>query len=651
MGRGAVRAADSRSESPSEERGRWYTFGWRCFLAFVALTPLIIGALPPELGSVAVLRAYDSAGLPKVVTILALSGLSLAALCVSLFRRESVMRWHPVLWVLVALIGWAAVSTLTSVTPAVSVLGRYQSNEGLVMMFGYGLVAFLAIQYVRSTRDLRTVAVTAVVAGSLVSAYALVQLVGAYTLRWVYPDDRVFSTMGNADVLGTYLLFPLALALGLALSSPRGRPSLRWWAGAALIAAALVAALSRGAWIGALATLLCIGLMGWRGPQRAPRGRKLALSGLAIAAVAAIASAILLVRPRLTGNETTLSVVLERLSVGRTIIWSTGLRAWLTRPITGWGPDGYGRAFQSAVGPDWFAIIEGLQTAENAHNFAVQALVTLGIPGLALTLGAFGYAATASLHGVRLAKGPARMLLVALWGALIGMLVALIFGITVPAVSVWLWLTVGLLVAPISHRVFAPRRAVLMVGACLGVALTLWTASWLVADVMVGRAMQMQPGPAQVSGLEAAVRLNPVVPDYRWLVAEGLVNQAFAEERAGQSPQVFDATMLRAISAFDVAVRADPGDALVRTAFANVLVSYAARHPESDAAQRAVEIASEAVRLAPRNPAALGSLARAYEISGRHDDAEKTARLAREVAPEYSAKTLGSLGLDTTTTP
>src|SRR5450756_954640 len=99
------------------------------------------------------------------------------------------------------------------------------------------------------------------------------------------------------------------------------------------------------------------------------------------------------------------------------------------------------------------------------------------------------------------------------------------------------------------------------------------------------------------------------------------------------------------------AAAADRGDVLVRIALANVLARYAANHPESDAAQRSVDVASEAVSIGPRDVAALVVLARAYEAAGRHDDAEKTARLARSVAPAYAAQTLGSLGLDSPATP
>jgi Flp pilus assembly protein TadD len=86
---------------------------------------------------------------------------------------------------------------------------------------------------------------------------------------------------------------------------------------------------------------------------------------------------------------------------------------------------------------------------------------------------------------------------------------------------------------------------------------------------------------------------------------------------------------------------------MLRAAFSNVLVGYAARHPGADAAARAVEVALEAVQLAPGNPAALGALARAYDVSGRRAEAEQAAARARAVAPAYAAQTLGSLGLGT----
>lgn len=653
MSRKVGRAVQSEGvNSARDENGRAHSIGWGFFVALIALTPVLLGVMPPQFGPIAMWRGFDPIDLPKTVAILALAGLSLSALSVSVIRGESELQWHPVLSILAGLFGWSVVSTLFSTSLALSIWGASNSNEGLVAIFGYVLVAFLSIQYVRSTHALRTVAVTAVVAGSLVSVYAVLQLWGINPLPFNGDGGRVFSTYGNPDMLGTYLVFPLTLALGLALSSARGWRRAASWFATALIAVALIATQTRGAWIGALAAITYVVLGVWGTKWHASREKKVAAGGLVAATLLAIAAAIVAVRPKHAGSATTLASLLARLSNGRTVIWLTGLRGWLAHPITGWGPDGFGRAFESAVGPDWYTLIEGLRAALNAHSFPVQALVTLGVPGLALTVWALGYTLAASLEGLRRAKGPGRVLLVAVWAAFVGMIVGLAFGVTMPPVTVWLWLAAGLVLAPVTRRVSRTvPKAALGLAAVLGVVLAAWAGSWVVADTIVGHAMQLAPGPLQVSELQSASRLNPLAANYRWLAADAIVNVALAQQRGGQGAQAVDATMLSAIAAFDAAANADRGDALLRTEYANVLVGYAARHPATDAAQRAVQVAQEAAALAPRNPAVLGALAKAYQVAGRLSDAESAARLARLIAPAYAAQTLGSLGLDATATP
>ena len=656
MRRGSAATVGSDTDSELRSHGRAYTLGWYCFLAFVALTPLVTGALPPGWGSHSGFLANDLVSLPKTVAFLALCCLSLAALCVSVARGESELRWHPVLWAIAALVGWAGVSTAVSASPAMSVWGAYLRNEGLASLLGYGLVAFLAVQYVRSTRNLRTLMVAAVVSGSLVSVYTVVQYFGLDPIKWMNSAGRVWSTFGNADTLGTYLLFPLALALGLALATPRRSASLGWWLAAALIASALVLSQTRGAWLGAAVMLLCLVFAGWYGVWKTSPRWRLAFGGLVVVVTAATGVAIALVR-RGAGTSAAFSSELARLSNGRTIIWLTGLRAWLAHPITGWGPDGFARAFERAVGADWYAAAaagfgSGFGSADNAHNFLIQVLVTLGIPGLVLTTWVLVQTMIESFRSLRVAKGTGRLLLAAVWAAVLGMVASLLVGLTTPMVTVWLWLAVGVLLAPLSRPV--TRRvpgAVFATVATLGVAVALWTGTWLVADVLVRQATQKTVGSAQVSELQTAVRLNPLVNKYRWLTAEAIVSEALAEQSVAQSRQAVDETMQRAISAYEAAASADPGDPLVHVALANILVSFAARHPGVDAAERALGVALYAAKLAPRSAPVLVALATAYEATGRHGEAQTTARLAREVAPVYSAQTLGSLGLDSTTTP
>ena len=218
-------------------------------------------------------------------------------------------------------------------------------------------------------------------------------------------------------------------------------------------------------------------------------------------------------------------------------------------------------------------------------------------------------------------------------------------------VSVWLWLTVGLLVTLSSHVVSRTPRSVVIVGAALGLVLAVWSGAWLAADVVVGHAMQTEAGPSRVSALESAVRLNPLSPRYRWLVADAIAGSALIEQRSGQSQQVVDATTNRAIAGYYAAADADRGDLLPRIALANFLSKSAVGHPGSDAADRAVDAALSANTLAPRDALALVTLAKAYAAAGLASQARSAAEVARSIAPAYAAQTLGSTGLTGTPSP
>jgi O-antigen ligase len=592
----------------------------------------------------------DSVALPKLIVLMVFSGLSLVALCVALLRHEVRLCWHPVLWLVLALLGWAVVSAFFSVSPLQSILGGYDSVEGLVALLCYTLVAFLAVQYVRSVAALRTVAMVAVTSGVLVSVYALLQFWGVDPLHYTGEIDRVISTFGNADMLGDYLVFPFALALGLAVSSQGARASTPWWLALALIGSALVVTATRGAWLGAAVVLTCIGVPALRRIWRTSHRQRIRLTGVSLAVLAAFAVFVAYARP-LANRGLTLSSAFTGNANGRWIIWRTGLRGWLVHPLTGWGPDQFGRAFERSVGQDWYALVGTIYRAENAHNFLLQTLVTLGAVGLLLTVAILGIASVRSANGLRSANRPPNPLLLAAWAAFMGMIVALIFGVTVPGVSAWLWLSAGLVLAPISHPVSAPTRGVFGLGAALGIACTLWAGVWLVGDVIAGRAMEQPVGPDKVMALQTAARLNPLSGNYRWLIAEATMDLGVAAQSAGQNDQTVETELRQGVDAFYVAAKADRGDAMVRVALANALLRYAAYDPSNDAVQRAVGVSLAALELAPRNPAVLVVLARTYQAAGRMSEAESTARLARSISPEYAAQTLGSLGLGDVNSP
>ena len=312
--------------------------------------------------------------------------------------------------------------------------------------------------------------ITAVVAGSFVAAYAVLQSLGVDPLPSVgSAGNRVFSTYGNPDMLGTYLVFPFVLALGLGLSTSRGWPSLRRvGVYGLLIGWALAATTTRGAWIGALVAVLCLG-SGAVGPGVEGYPPNEARRGDPRCGAAGQRRDCDRCDPTETSvtRATPCRRLLASVSNGRTVIWATGLRGVADPANHGLG-SGRLRAERSKArsGADWYAIIGGLRGATNAHGMLVQVLVTLGIPGLVLTVWALAVGSRSRRFArSQPTKGTARVHVRGILGRARWPDVALLFGVTLPAVVVWVWLAVGVLAR---LRLAQGVRRLPKTGACVG---------------------------------------------------------------------------------------------------------------------------------------------------------------------------------------
>lgn len=642
----SVAAETSQQQQEQETRGFFEQIGWVFFLTMVAVVPLLVGAMPRLLGALAIWRAADPLVLPKVVAMVALSGISLASFAVATMRREVEVRWHPAMWVVLGLCAWTAVSAAVSSAPWRGVLGGYNSNDGLIAMLDYAIVAFLAIQYIRRPRHLRTLSIVAVISGALVSLYGLLQFWGIDPFYAETPV-RIFSTFGNPDMLADYLVFPFVLSVGLALTAKTTRARVACWASAGLLSAVLIASGTRGGWLGALCALGCLFFAVWN-PQWVESPRRVIRIAVVSLAVLLVGATWVWYANPLAGRKISLANGLLGATSGRTIIWATGLRAWLTRPVFGWGPDAFGRAFDSAVRADWFSVVEGLQKADTAHSIVIQLVTTIGLPGLLLFVSALVWALWASRSALGHARSGGDMLRAAVWAAVVGQVVALLFGVTQPPVTVWLWLSVGMLLAaeasPAGER---SHMTVASIGAVTGVALAVWSVSWLVADVYAGWAQQQPIGETQLAAYERAAAINPVLMDYRWLVAESAGELGNAYRKAGRR-DLAAPFAARAVREYGRAMTMDPGDAMLKVAAAGDLQYYGRTYADMAALQEGVRVAEAAAALAPQNPAALVVLAQAYQSVGRTQDAERIGRLARSISPAYAAENLGDIGGSTT---
>ncbi len=289
--------------------------------------------------------------------VLGLTGL-LVATNHSRRRPGGLPLWLPAVFA-VAL----ALMTLTSIDPVLSIWGARNRYLGLAT-YAAGVILFYGTAL--SAEPLRTrIFARLIAAGSVpLSALALAQRAGfAYPLDFGRAlGERVGSTVGNPNFLGIYLAMTLALALGLATEDERRyRPS--WYAVSGLVIAGLIVTNSLGAWA---AAAVVIGAWVWRTTAGLPgRTRAIYLSAASIST--ATLSALLVLR-----SDVGFSIA------DRAAVWTAGVRAYATAPLTGSGLE----TLRSVI-PEVQPLSLGSEVYADAHNlFITLAAATGALPVL-----------------------------------------------------------------------------------------------------------------------------------------------------------------------------------------------------------------------------------------------------------------------------
>ncbi len=114
------------------------------------------------------------------------------------------------------------VSTLLSVSPAVSFLGSYQRLQGTYTTLSYVVVFFLVLDGLRTRRQLERLITVAIVVSFPIAAYGLVQHFDLDPLPWGgNVTTRVASNMGNAIFVAAYLIMVVPLTLSRLMTNWR----------------------------------------------------------------------------------------------------------------------------------------------------------------------------------------------------------------------------------------------------------------------------------------------------------------------------------------------------------------------------------------------------------------------------------------------
>ncbi|MCX8007104.1 MAG: O-antigen ligase family protein, partial [Coriobacteriia bacterium] len=514
---GDVRQQGAKTRSVSASMDVFDRVAWVCTHLMVVLVPLAISNLTViGLRNVMPLT-YDQFDIVKVFTMRALLLVALAAWLTGLLVRGGKVRWSKVEWLIGAFLAWVALTSARSIHPATAIFGKYRRFEGLVSFVLYAAVFFVALQLVDRTSRLRSIARSIAIGGVLVAAYGVAQRLGIDPGLWgslPFEQRRAFSTFGNPDLLGGYLIFPLAVSLGLALSEKRTSLRAAWWGAFGVVGFCLLVSYVRGAWIGGTVAIAAVAISAVvaRGPWTSVDWAAVGIS-VALGAVETVRS--------LSSTDGVTNVVARIKSIfefgqgsalTRFQIWQAALAAIKERPILGWGADTFRLLFPRFKPRAYTGTAGYLSVADNVHNYPLQLASAVGIPGLLMLYAFFAWTLGRTFRTV-FAKGSGteRLVLAGFWAAALGYIVHLTFGLSITGSTVLLWLSLGLLLSPhaavreVESLPLGVPAAAVVCGVCA--ALFIGNVVYLRADNMYLKARIGSQGMTRVEYAQKAVRL------------------------------------------------------------------------------------------------------------------------------------------------
>lgn len=416
----------------------------------------------------------------------------------------------------------SALSTVTSVTPLVSLLGSWDRGQGLLTTLAWLVLGVAAALTGRDAARRRGLLSLWCVASAPVCLYAFVQAFHLDPISWLNQPLGVTSTLGASTALATYLamLLPPTLACtALALdrlSEPLPRrhrdlvdwladPRVRYGGWVALLlaqAAALAFTQVRGGLLAVGAGLLVtVGFVFW------PSQRRLVSIVGGAALVALIVAGVLfaaLPRPDVgDGADTS--------ARQRFLIWQDAAQALAgPRLLIGYGPETQVLALEPHYPLELALRFENARF-DRAHNLPLDTLLTSGLLGLgALLVALYGVFTVAVSRSERFPReAPSRWLAGGMLGGLAANLLANQFAFDTAATGVLFWLLAGLAVAPVvppapvyppqprptrgqSRRKKGSKEAA---GSMLAPAVRLRVTAWLAAAAVGGASLPWLTGP------------------------------------------------------------------------------------------------------------------------------------------------------------
>ncbi len=656
----AVPPAPQAALSPTAGMSTWDLIAWYSLHGLVLLVPIAmsnmnwLSAFFPN--SFQLPLTYDQFDIVKVFVMRAFAISGLLAWSFQYFFKGGKVRRTKLDWFIVGFLGWVLITSFTSISPATALLGKYRRFEGFFSFVTYAVVYFLTVQLADRPGRIRALARTLLISGAIVAFYGVLQSLGLDPVSWgsklPFEANRAFSTFGNPDLLGGFLIFPLSISMAMALSERQIAWRVFYWLTFLLCVWAWIAAAVRGAWIGGTVGIIAVIV------AAALAGAKLGVVDWGLAGLTGAAAIGLVIRS--LSMPGTVFNVPERLAsifkfgegsaLTRFEIWQAAIDAVKARPIFGFGADTFRLVFPEYKPLAYVKDAGYLSVADNVHNYPLQLMAGIGIVGFLLLYGIFGFALWLGLpNAFARGKGVERLVIAGFWAAAIGYITHLMTGLSVTGSTVFLWLALAVIVAPTAttHE-RKVKRWFPAVGVTLcAVLVVAWVGNvtFVVADNYFLRGQFPAAGEDAPTLLKTAISLDPYNDMYHSMLGQSYQNQmlswlqkASQDQQAGTDPTTSltqaRLSLQESVDAFRQTI------ALVPTEYDNYLFlsglyNQAGNYLDPAYYAEALKVADEGIAVEPYGPGVRMQRALAQAGTGDVVAAAKTLDSAVTMDPNY----------------
>ena len=640
----AAKKASSKAQTVAAFAGDtmsvWGKISWWSLLAMIFLVPIAMSNWT-WLPGVKLPITYDQFDIAKVFLQRVLGLIAITGWGFDVLVNGGKIRRTPLDWLILGFLGWVTITTFTSISPATAFFGKYRRFEGLLSFINYAVIYWLVLQYADRPSRLRAMAETLFWSSFIVSGYGVLQATAHDPINWgqlPFEQMRPFSTYGNPDLLGGFLMFSLPIALGLALAEENKWVRLVYWLGFGVNAYVWIVSFTRGAWIGGAIGIVLIAIIAWRHSVKLsvvdwiPAGLIAFVGGFAIFKSMSSTNEVMNFGARLAS----IPKINEGSGLTRTEIWQAAIEAIKHRPIFGWGADTFRLVFPKFKPLAYTRDAGYLSVADNVHDYPLQLAAGIGIVGVVLMYSIFIWAA---IRSVKLVFGKSedrnRIILGAVWVAAFAYLVQLMFGLSVTGNTFLLWICVAAVVAPTATSVDVKAPSWGLAAASAFTVLAVLGISYqfviMAADRQYLLARVVYQGEQRTGAALKARELNPFNDMYRAEVGLaytdeliGTYNAMLQAQQAGQPTTQYQGLMQQKFNDAEAALLATirfVPDEYDNYVFITNLYSIGGQLIDPKYYAEAISWAQKGIDLEPFGPAVRVQMARAYTSSGQYTKA------------------------------